>query len=169
MKFLTISFFLNELISDNFKSDVLIKGHPKYTLFIGRLSFDTTEATLEREFGRYGKIYHLRLVRDIITGASRGYAFIEYKHSSDCKQAYQVPTTLDCTIVLYFISTKNFQQSMHKATIDSRQIIVDIERERLMPGWVPRRLGGGLGGRKESGQLRFGGRDRPHRRPLPKG
>eukprot|EP00850_Spirogloea_muscicola_P025228 SM002498S08229 [mRNA] locus=s2498:147:906:- [translate_table: standard] len=35
-----------------------------------------------------------------------------------------------------------------------------------MPGWMPRRLGGGLGGRKESGQLRFGGRDRPFRAPL---
>ena len=28
------------------------------------------------------------------------------------------------------------------------------------------RAGGGLGGRKESGQLRFGGRDRPFRAPL---
>jgi hypothetical protein len=28
-------------------------------------------------------------------------------------------------------------------------------------------LGGGFGGKKESGQLRFGGRDRPFRKPLP--
>ncbi|KAG6382513.1 hypothetical protein SASPL_108424 [Salvia splendens] len=35
-----------------------------------------------------------------------------------------------------------------------------------MPGWIPRRLGGGLGGKKESGQLRFGGRERPFRAPL---
>lgn len=28
------------------------------------------------------------------------------------------------------------------------------------------RLGGGLGGKKESGQLRFGGRDRPFRKPI---
>lgn len=28
-------------------------------------------------------------------------------------------------------------------------------------------LGGGLGGRKESGQLRFGCRDRPFRKPIP--
>lgn len=27
--------------------------------------------------------------------------------------------------------------------------------------------GGGFGGKKESGQLRFGGRDRPFRKPLP--
>ena len=28
-------------------------------------------------------------------------------------------------------------------------------------GWVPRRLGGGIGGNKNSGQLRFGGITRP--------
>jgi len=28
-------------------------------------------------------------------------------------------------------------------------------------------LGGGFGGKKESGQLRFGGRDRPFKKPLP--
>jgi len=27
--------------------------------------------------------------------------------------------------------------------------------------------GGGFGGKKESGQLRFGGRDRPYKKPLP--
>ena len=37
---------------------------------------------------------------------------------------------------------------------------------RSLPGWKPRRLGGGLGGYKESGQLRFGGIARPFRRPI---
>lgn len=31
---------------------------------------------------------------------------------------------------------------------------------------VPILSGGGLGGKKESGQLRFGGRERPFRAPL---
>lgn len=57
---------------------------------------------------------------------------------------------------------------MNKKIIDGRTILVDRERERIHPGWVPRRLGGGLGGKKESGQLRFGGRDRPHRSPIQK-
>ena len=35
-----------------------------------------------------------------------------------------------------------------------------------MKNWKPRRLGGGFGGRKESGQLRFGCRDRPWRPPI---
>lgn len=36
---------------------------------------------------------------------------------------------------------------------------------RTLKGWKPRRLGGGFGGKKESGQLRFGGRARPFQRP----
>lgn len=52
--------------------------------------------------------------------------------------------------------------------IDDHTILVEYERERIQKGWKPRRLGGGLGGRKESGQLRFGGRDRPFQVPLTK-
>lgn len=36
---------------------------------------------------------------------------------------------------------------------------------RTLKGWIPRRLGGGFGGKKESGQLRFGGRSRPFQKP----
>ncbi|OAY67281.1 U11/U12 small nuclear ribonucleoprotein 35 kDa protein [Ananas comosus] len=45
----------------------------------------------------------------------------------------------------------------HHSIIDGSEVIVDYYRQHLMPGWIPRRLGGGLGGKKESGQLRFGG------------
>jgi len=87
----------------------------------------------------------MRLVRDVVTKKSRGYAFVEYEHEKDFVQAYT---------------------RMNKAVIDGCSILVEYERERVMKGWKPRRLGGGLGGRKESGQLRFGGRDRPFRQPL---
>lgn len=36
---------------------------------------------------------------------------------------------------------------------------------RTMKGWKPRRLGGGFGGKRESGQLRFGGISRPFQLP----
>lgn len=36
----------------------------------------------------------------------------------------------------------------------------------LYTEWIPRRFGGGFGGKKESGQLRFGGKDRPFRKPI---
>ncbi|PRP77363.1 hypothetical protein PROFUN_05608 [Planoprotostelium fungivorum] len=80
-----------------------------------------------------------------LTGHSRGMAFITYSHGRDFHAAYD--------------ATKH-------CLIDNKQIMVDFERERIVKGWIPRRLGGGIGGRKESGQLRFGGRDRPFKAPL---
>jgi len=125
--------------------DPKIQGDPETTLFVARLNMKTTEETLYEEFGRYGKISHLRLVRDIVTGQSKRYAFICYAHKRDFEEAWR---------------------STHHQIIDGSQILVEYERERLMKGWVPRRLGGGIGGKKESGQLRFGGRDRPFRVPF---
>lgn len=35
-----------------------------------------------------------------------------------------------------------------------------------MKGWKPRRLGGGFGGQRQSGQLRFGCVSRPFQKPF---
>ncbi|KAJ7534264.1 hypothetical protein O6H91_13G086500 [Diphasiastrum complanatum] len=121
------------------------EGDPYCTLFVGRLSRTTDEKTLEENMSKYGRVKHLRLVRHIVTGASRGYAFIEFETEEEFMHAYE---------------------AAHYSIIDGSHILVDYNRQQLMPGWIPRRLGGGLGGRKESGQLRFGGRDRPFRAPL---
>lgn len=125
--------------------DPQIQGDPYTTLFVGRLSFDTTETKLQDFFGAYGPVKRLRLVRDKTTNKSKGYAFVEFEHERDFERAYR---------------------SAHRRVIDGATILVDFERSRVMKGWKPRRLGGGLGGRKESGQLRFGGRDRPFKPPL---
>ena len=71
---------------------------------------------------------------------SKGYAFIEFKHRSDAKAAHA---------------------NSYKLNLDGRDLIVEFEHERKLKGWKPRRLGGGFGGYKESGQLRFGGRYKP--------
>ncbi|XP_075033465.1 U11/U12 small nuclear ribonucleoprotein 35 kDa protein [Mixophyes fleayi] len=122
-----------------------VVGDPQLTLFVSRLSQQTTEEKLKEVFSRYGDIQSIRLVRDFITGFSKGYAFIEYKQENAIKKAYR---------------------DANKLVIDQREIFVDYELERDLKGWIPRRLGGGFGGKKESGQLRFGGRDRPFRKPI---
>lgn len=131
-------------VNSKYHPNKSIQSDPKKTLFIGRLHDETSEETLQREFSRFGKINSITLVRDIITGLSKCYAFIEFKHRSDAKTAYQ---------------------EMNQYTIDNCKILVDYEHGRVMPGWKPRRLGGGFGGKKESGQLRFGCRDRPYQKP----
>ncbi|KAE9038276.1 hypothetical protein PR003_g5975 [Phytophthora rubi] len=127
--------------------DPKIQGDPYSTLFVARLSFDTTEKTLREFFDKYGAIRHLRLVQDKTTDKSKGYAFVEFEYERDFERAYR---------------------HAHRRVIDGATILVDFERSRVMKGWKPRRLGGGLGGRKESGQLRFGGRDRPFKPPVGK-
>jgi U11/U12 small nuclear ribonucleoprotein SNRNP35 len=122
------------------KKDKKITGDAYMTLFVSRLNPRTSEETLQKIFERYGKIVHLRLIRDIVTGYSKGYAFVTYDNKKSFERAWR---------------------DANKILIDGSQILVDHERERVMRGWVPRRLGGGLSGKKESGQLRFGGRDKP--------
>ncbi|XP_014497248.1 U11/U12 small nuclear ribonucleoprotein 35 kDa protein [Vigna radiata var. radiata] len=120
-------------------------GDPYCTLFVARLSRLTTQDTLHKVMSKYGQVKNLRLVRDIVTGASRGYAFVEYETEREMRRAYM---------------------DAHHLIVDDCEIIVDYNRQQLMPGWIPRRLGGGLSGKKESGQLRFGGREKPFRAPL---
>lgn len=36
--------------------------------------------------------------------------------------------------------------------IDGKRVLVDVERARTVKGWLPRRLGGGLGGTRRGGQ-----------------
>lgn len=124
-------------INSNYKISDKTKGIPENTIFVGRLSIDTTEKDLENEFCRYGKMKALRLVKDLITGISKQYAFIEYKTFKMALNAYN-----QCKSLI----------------LKNSEIFVDFECGRLLPGWKPRRLGGGFGGKRQSGQLRFGGR-----------
>ncbi|KAJ8467432.1 hypothetical protein OPV22_029984 [Ensete ventricosum] len=125
--------------------DPKVIGDPYCTVFVGRLSRLTDEESLRKAMSKYGTVKNLRLVRHIVTGASQGYAFVEYETEREMRRAYE---------------------DAHHSLIDDHEVIVDYYRQHLMPGWIPRRLGGGLGGKKESGQLRFGGRERPFRAPL---
>jgi len=98
-------------------------GDPFKTLFVARVSYDTTEKKLKREFEVFGSIKRVRMVYDQ-KGKPRGYAFIEYEHERDLKNAYK--------------------QGDGKK-IDGRRVMVDVERGRTVEGWLPRRLGGGRG------------------------
>jgi len=55
-------------------------SNPKWTIFVGRLSFKTAEKELEHAFKRFGNISSVRIVRDQ-NGKSWGYGFIEFKHA----------------------------------------------------------------------------------------
>lgn len=123
------------------QSDPSVEGDPYKTLFVARVSYETTEHKMKREFEAYGPVKRVRLVNDSVNGKPRGYAFIEYQHTRDMKTAYK-------------------QADGRK--IDNRRVLVDVERGRTVPNWRPRRLGGGLGSTRVGGDevnQKFSGRE----------
>ena len=46
-------------------------------LYVGNLSFETTETDLKDLFGQTGSVETVRIVTDQETGRSRGFAFVE--------------------------------------------------------------------------------------------
>jgi len=103
------------------------------TLFVARLSYEVDEEDLREEFKRYGDVREVKLVRDTRTGKSRGYAFIEFDSSQDLKDAFK------------YADSKS---------IKGRRILVDVERGRTVPGWKPRKLGGGMGSTRSGDETR---------------
>lgn len=60
-------------------------------IFVHGLSWDTTAETLTNEFCKYGEIEECKAVTDRVTGKSKGYAFILFKHRTAARRALQQP------------------------------------------------------------------------------
>jgi U1 small nuclear ribonucleoprotein len=77
-------------------------------LFVGRLSYDTTEKKLRREFEQFGPIRNVRLVMDS-EGKSKGYAFLEFENENDMTNAFR---------------------KSNGRKLDGKRIVCDVERGR---------------------------------------
>jgi len=56
-------------------------------LYVGNLSFDTTDQDLEQAFSEHGEIASATVVRDRDTDRSRGFGFVEYTQEADAQKA----------------------------------------------------------------------------------
>ncbi|XP_078526229.1 cold-inducible RNA-binding protein B-like isoform X2 [Lissotriton helveticus] len=74
-------------------------------LFVGGLSFDTNEHSLEQVFSQYGQVAEVVVIKDRETQRSRGFGFVTFKDQNDAKDALQ---------------------AMNGETLDGRQIRVDL-------------------------------------------
>ena len=105
-------------------------------LYVGNLSFNTTENELQELFAQAGTVQEVSLMQDKFTGKSRGFAFVTMGSEEDAQNA---------------ISKFNGQ------TIEGRPLTVNEARPRepRPPGGGGGRGygggGGGYGGRREGG------------------
>ncbi len=56
-------------------------------LFVGNMSFDTTESELRSIFEPYGEITSINIVTDRDTGRPRGFAFVELADDGEAARA----------------------------------------------------------------------------------
>jgi len=98
-------------------------------VYVGNLSYDTTEEKLRTLFGEYGEVESVRLITDRDTGRSKGFAFVEMSTEGAAQEA---------------ITALNGHE------VDGREIRVDKAQPRREGGMGggDRRRGGGGGGRQ---------------------
>lgn len=56
-------------------------------LFVGSLSWDTTDASLSDFFATAGKVVSAKVITDKYTGKSRGFGFVEMSADEEAKKA----------------------------------------------------------------------------------
>jgi cold-inducible RNA-binding protein len=111
-------------------------------LYVGNLSFNTTENELQELFSQAGTVQEVSLMQDKFTGKSRGFAFVTMGSDEDAQNA---------------ISKLNGQ------TVEGRALTVNEARPRDQrpPGGGGRGgYGGGGGGGGYGGGRREGGQRR---------
>ena len=88
-------------------------------LYVGNLSFNTTQASLETAFAAAGEVREVAIPTDRETGQPRGFAFVTMGNAQAANAAIA---------------------QLNGLTLDGRQIRVNEAQER------PQRGGGGFGG-----------------------
>ena len=112
-------------------------------LFVGNLSYNTQESTLEELFAQAGTVASVRVMRDQATGRARGFGFVEMETEDAATAAIE---------------------KFNNTEVDGRRIAVNEARPQVGGG---QRFGGPGGDRGRGGDRGggggFGGRRREAR------
>jgi RNA recognition motif-containing protein len=103
-------------------------------LFVGNLSFNTTESDLSAAFAAFGTVTETNLMKDRETGRPRGFGFITMSSDEEAQKAIE---------------------GLNGKDMDGRALTVNIAKPR-----EERAPGGGGGGRRDYGGGGGGGRGR---------
>ncbi len=58
-------------------------------IYVGNLSYDTTDADLQQLFKEYGEVASARVITDRLSGRSKGFGFIEMPEQADAEKAIE--------------------------------------------------------------------------------
>jgi len=58
-------------------------------LYVGNLSFDTTDQILQDTFSAYGEVTSAIVIMDRESGSSKGFGFVEFAQDADAKKAME--------------------------------------------------------------------------------
>ncbi|MGL4593915.1 MAG: RNA recognition motif domain-containing protein [Thermoguttaceae bacterium] len=94
-------------------------------LYVGNLSYRTTEDELRRVFGEHGSVGQVEIITDRATGRSKGFAFVEMTSSDEANNAIN---------------------SLNGMELGDRTLTVNEARPREERPSGGRRFGGGGGG-----------------------
>ncbi len=94
-------------------------------IYVGNLSYETTEEDLRTEFGKYGKVDSVSIVTDRSTGQPRGFAFVEMPSVPEGQAAIS---------------------GLNGKTIQERTLVVNAARPPENRGGFERRGSGNRGG-----------------------
>jgi RNA recognition motif-containing protein len=56
-------------------------------IYVGNLSFQMTDEDLATEFAKFGKVTKANIVKDKLTGKSKGFGFVEMPNVSEAESA----------------------------------------------------------------------------------
>lgn len=99
-------------------------------LFVGNISFNTTENDLHDAFAAHGQVVEANLMMDRTTGRSRGFAFVTYATPEEAQKAID---------------------AMHGHQLDGRSLTVNIARPK------EERPAGASGSRDRGPRREYGG------------
>jgi RNA recognition motif-containing protein len=78
-------------------------------LFIGKLSYDTTDDSLRAEFAKYGTVVSAAVIMDRETNRSKGFGFVEMEKADEAQAAIN---------------------ALHEKDFEGRMIVVSIAKPR---------------------------------------
>ncbi|KMQ51791.1 RNA-binding protein [Chitinispirillum alkaliphilum] len=58
-------------------------------IYVGNLSYDSTEEEIRELFGQYGEVSSVSLITDKYTGRAKGFGFVEMPNNDQAQQAVQ--------------------------------------------------------------------------------